>query len=579
MKHIVLDSERFINEWLTKVVKISDVRFCKLTDMKYCSLEKFFNGYFRRLSGMPDEFFRTFDGSGFESYYNEKFGGYKSSVSLCGASYEFISTDKGDKYVFKFDDTHRIEVYPVVDGEGKAPDYIETNPKYPYLMFVIYDGNNRTRLENIGKLFDLNDWNYGNGKYKPLMSVSEIYDMFDAYTKNWSLRNKYHSELSKYTDIISQYENHIDSEERKRRYIYTERKLNMTLAYTHNGKVIDEEHSVKKEALARVAYGTHITEEMLRKLFAFKMKGDFDDTVSADIHPDTSDMPDRSNVVVNNSKYTARELPKDIYELIDVYRNPSGETCEHCGKKHIVNIMVIENPKGEVFHVGNECVWKLVGIPEEEFDQWNQPFVDALNAVTRYNKDGKEGYDRHWFIYGDKCYYLSSEKPLDEYDFLCTEQDFKYNHFTKKSTRGALKFKEYDGVHNITGGESIDYTGVEFMKRLLPVYYKKAIVAHHNIKDIVNIVTKDRNSDWRKFSYDGEEYDISSFTDAVDGWIGYGKRTESNTYTSGALTVGVEASPADYTKLPRWYAEIDGYGLEITFTCDELENEKNPFLK
>lgn len=576
----ILSSQEFINEWMTTAAKVGDVRFCKLTDMKFCSLRKFFVGYFKKIADVDGKLYDGWNSYGFDTYHKKHFGEWEPLYKVCGGDYEFVSTDKGDKYVLSFDDRHKIDVYPVIEGKDKPADYIATNPSFPYLMFVIYDGNNKVRLERLAKMFDINDYNYGpNKRHAPLMKEEDIYKMFDQYTVNWNIDGKCRATLARCEKLVNEYKEYENDIEAKRRYSANKRIFSLNIVYSRNGQVLAEEAKDVKTCIYDLRHdgSKHIDTEMLRKLFAFKMRGDVEDAIAANIRPDMSGMTNKDNVIVNHSRYTARNLPKDKYELIDEYRNPDGEVCEHCGKEHIVNVMVIENPKGEVFYVGKECVKNLVDIPEEEFNEWNQPFVDAINAVGAWNNDKKAGFEQHWFIYGDNAYYVSYDRPLDEYDFLCTDKT--YIHASKEPVKGKFKCKEYTGVHNITGGESVNFTGTEFAKKMLPVYYRKAIVIDHNIKDIVDAVTKSKSADWTKFMYDGTEYDISNLAFEIRNLVPW-ENTAKTSYTlnSGILNVIATTTNDDCTELMNWKIMLGDYEISLSFTCEQLKEIPNPFL-
>jgi len=572
----ILSSEEFISESISVANNVGDIRFCKLTEMKFCSLELLFRDYFKRLANIDDKLLNDWNSVMFENYYNDKVGDWKSLPEVCGCSYEFVSTDKGDKYVFTYDTGKEIWVYPVVEANGKPKDYIEVNPSFPYLMFAVKTGSNVARLHRLGKMFDLNDYNYGRATSRPpLLKPSELFAMLDEHTANWGVEGRLRGTVAECRKIVSDYW----TDTTKSEYIHRQRHFTKTIRYYHNSELALEVESEAYGTLYNISrYASRLGDntEIYRKLFAFAMKYDIEDALAADIHPSTVGMVNKKNIRVNNTRYIARNLPKDDYELIDTYRNKHGEVCEHCGKEHIVNIMVIENPQGEVFHVGNECVWRLVNIPEEEFDEWNQPFTDAYNAINLYNKNEKNGIHQYWFIYGDNAYFVYCDRPFDQYDFLNTDK--AYDHERKEPVKTKFKCKEYTGVHNITGGESINYTGVEFLKRMLPVYYKQAVVIDHNIMDIVDTVTKSKTENWKYITYDGFKYDIGIFDrlEIVPDKYEFGKEY---TYNEGDLKVEVRTISENWEEYPYWKATLGNCKVEVSYTCDELEGTPNPYLK
>lgn len=572
----VLSAEEFINENINAVRNLNDIRFCKITDMKFCSLAVLFNEYFQRLAGVSNTLQKHWTEYSFKVHYYHKFGEWKPLSELCGCSYEFVSTDKGDKYVLTYDTGKEIWVYPVVEAGDKPKDYIDVNPNFPYLMFAVKTGSNVARLPRLGKMFDFNDYNFKRTTSRPpMLKPSELFDMLDEYTAKWGIESKNKGTLAECEKIMAEYL----YEDMKREYTGRYRDFTQNIRYYHKSNLVLELKDNVRSTLSTISTCADTlgdAAELYRKLFAFAMRYDIEDAIADDIHPSTAGMVGTKNIRVNNTSYIARNLPKDDYELIDTYRNTSGETCEHCGKEHIVNVMVIENPKGEVFHVGNECVNRLVGIPEEEFDEWNKPFTDAFNTINLYNKNKKSGMYQYWFIYGDNAYFVYCDRPFEQYDFLNTDK--KYDHENKEPVKTKLKCKEYTGIHNITGGESINYTGAEFLKRMLPAYYRQAIVINHNILDIVDAVTKSKTENWKYITYDGFKYIINDYAvqSIVPDKYEFGK---DYTYTKGNLKIEVRTLSENKAEYPRWVATLGNCRLEVSYTCDELKNKPNPFLK
>jgi hypothetical protein len=372
-----------------------------------------------------------------------------------------------------------------------------------------------------------------------------------------------------------------ESDERsKTNYEHDAHRFKQTIRYFYDSQLMLETDSYVSSSLHSLNddFLQHADTDTFRKVFAFAMKGDINEALANDIHPSTAGMVNMQNISVNNTRYIARNLPKDDYELIDTYRNTGGETCEHCGKEHIVNVMVIRNPKGEIFHVGNECVYRLVDIPKEEFDAWNQPFTDAFNAINLYNKNKKNGIYQYWFIYGDNAYFMYCDRPFEEYDFLNTDK--VYEHRNKDAIKGKFKIKEYAGIHNITGGEDINYTGAEFLKRMLPVYYKKAVVINHNIMDIVDTVTKSKTENGDIVTYDGFRYDIRELWMKISKLVPYGYDLGTTySYEHDNMKIEITTMPEDRSKPPEMKITFGKCEAIITYTCDDFEGMRNPFMK
>ena len=501
MGEYVLNSSEFLNE---------DV-YCKLKTYRWYSLDKMLKYCVEKITGYRKALTEYNQKNNFFSFDVEyaKENGEKFDVfGFYGIKSEFVETDRGDKFVLGLDDSHGFVFYPMckesVGGNKSRLDAVTntvTDPRYGYLVMYAYAGGKSVKIDREFSHYYLSDSNFtANTKSKDL---DRILSEMEKYVELWGFASRYR-EMS--SDVVDLFENtrknaearHAEEKAAMEKEIYREdvRKrllydgADMTISY--KGNVVSKKKSKG---------GSYLSIANVRLAFSLNAKFAMEYARENGIHPDTTGMTNLENSVRRNAVYTERNLPKDHYELVDCYRTHAGEVCEHCGKDPIVNVMVIRNPKGEIFHVGNECVSHLVDIPQEEFeDEWNAPFKEAVNMMAKVRNDKNKGVEGIWYTYKDKCFYVIENKPMFDYelfgsryvldDFLNTTVYYSVSENAKKKD---LSYKVKD---------------VGFMKHMLPRWYAGSIEVGVNVGDLIEMLYNGKQISFGNFTYDGVKYKI-----------------------------------------------------------------------
>lgn len=502
---------------------VNEMVYCKLNNSKWYYFEKCIYDYVEKLTGFYKVLNRNdvskydwSDTKNFGLMYRKKFGKDFDLLELYGMKYELVKSDKGDKFVFSFDDKHSIQFYPMCD-ENKpvnAANYndttkLVTNPRYNVLVVYAVDNGVGKKLDTELNNYYLSDTcKYRNVEYL------KLYKILDEYVDKWKIKNEIDKKNNELDVLIGELKvfmeetnarikkeneereekRRLEEEERKR--VENERREQrldgVDVVVTYKGKTVFSNNYVGSSI-------SPLSMNNIRYLLATNFKLAIEDALSRNEHPDISGMTNLENPTAKKPVYTPRNLPKDHYELVDYYRTYGGEMCEHCGKYPIVNVMVIKNPNNKVFHVGNECVSHLVDIPEEEFEEeWNAPFKIAGNIMNKIRSDKSKNFEERWYVYGDMCYYISSANPLLDCPFFDT------SYFTE---RGWITPKPYKLMKR---DFSIRDAKVSFMKRMLPRYYKNAIVVDFNIKDMYDLMfdASALKNNFGSFTYNGVDYEI-----------------------------------------------------------------------
>jgi len=500
MKKYILDSTEFVNE---KMV------YCELDTFSWYSLGDFFDYCAEKFTGynnVVSELEKKF-GTYFESIYKIAYGDYFSKMKYYGFEDMFEQTKQGDKLILKLDDKHSFVFYPMCDCEHglNKPRYNSeantvSNPRYGVLVVYAVDGNNSVKFEKTYNHYPLGNSNF-SARNLP-KEAKELSDDMYVYVKKWGLDKVYAEKnegLEKvFADAIAIHEEKENEKRLKREK--EERQRNIHNQIVKNGakmKVLYKENEVHSQ---KVDEGTVESVCNMRYLFTLNALLSIKDAVENEIHPDTSGMTNLENTGMRKGVYTKRNLPIDHYTLETCYRTHSGEICQHCGKDPIVNVMVIKNPKGEIFHVGNECVSHLVDIPEEEFEEnWNAPFKLATNIISKVRNDKSKDIDGKWYVYGDKCYYVSSQKPLSDFEL------FKTNYLNDKGMYAARS--SYIVREKVLKRDfSVREYDADFVKRMLPRYYASAFKVDVNLSDIAEMLHDGKHISFTNFVYDGTKY-------------------------------------------------------------------------
>ena len=499
-KHILTSGE-FINESV----------YCKLKTFHWYSLSNLFRRCAREITGyqeMLSDYYRKNGSFSFEWEYRRENGKDFDFFGFYGIKTEFVETDRGDKFVFSLDDTHSFIFYPMCDEKSaaNAPRYdaatnTVTDPKYGHLVMYAYADGKSVKINKEFNHYYLCD-NYLASKSN---NVSEnVISEMKKYVKEWGFDKKYEEISEKVLEIMDDIR--IRHDEKRKRDLEEAQRIadekNKKYKYMNKGCMMTVRFN-GKEILRQQCNG-HLSTANVRLAFTLNAKLSLEHAKSMKLHPDTSDMTNLDGMPRRKAVYTERNLPKDHYELVDYYRTHSGEFCEHCGKDPIVNVMVIRNPEGKTFHVGNECVSHLVDIPEEEFDEnWNAPFKEAGNMMTKVRNDKNKGIEGTWYTYNNKCFYVIENTPMFDYDFFSTKylsdrgiSSRGYYDITDKVLKRDLSYKEKDA---------------DFMKRMLPRWYAESIEIPINIGDLIEMMYNGKKIDFTNFTYDGVHYSIPHY--------------------------------------------------------------------
>lgn len=496
---------------------VNEMVYCKLKNARWYYFGKIINKYVEELT----DFYKVLnrndvnkydysDVRDFSKMYREKFKKEFDLLELYGMKYELVQSDKGDKFVFSFDDKHSIHFYPMCDETKpqNASNYndttkLVTNPRYDMLVVYAVDNGKATKIDTTLNNFYLADTcTYRNAEYL------KLYKILDEYVDKWKIKNDIDKKNEEIDVLIGEMKVFMKEKIERDRKEYEEQKEQERLKKEEAERLDKERREQRGDGVDVLvtykgntilsnnyagSYVRPLSMDNIKYLLATYFRCNIEDALSKDEHPDVSDMTNLDDTSKQKPVYTPRNLPKDHYELVEYYRTYAYEMCEHCGKFPIVNIMVIKNPKGEIFHVGNECVSHLVDIPEEEFEkEWNVPFKLASGIMNKVRSDKNKNFEKRWYVYGDMCYYLSSANPLLDCPFFDT------SYFTEKSfyTPKPYKLMKRDF--------SLKEVRVPFMKRMLPRYYENAVMIDFNIKDMYDMML---NADYVKYGYGSFNYD------------------------------------------------------------------------
>lgn len=499
MKKYVLCSEEFINENV----------YCKLDTFRWYSLDKFFHYCLKRITKY-DAVLEKYNNRDFDfdyAYYKQNKEDF-DYFGFYGVKTDFIQTERGDKFVFELDKNHSFVFYPMCDetADANAARYnaetkLVLDPKYSVLSVYAVSNGKAVKLPKEYNHYFLAD--YVLSKSSNTKEADELVKGISDFVNRWGLASVYAERTSEFEDVVTatleadkqrkeeeriRYEKRLE-DDRKREEM---RNAGVTMSVTYKGnEIYTHQISDINTSIANIKYA-----------FMMNAKYSMENSVSAGVHPDTSDMENLKGCKPYKPVYTPRNLPKDHYELIDYYRTHAGESCQHCDKTPIVNVMVIENSKKEVFHVGNECVRHLVDIPEEEFEEeWNAPFKEASNVMAKIRSDKEKNFEWKWYTYKDKSYYVFSKKSMFDYDIFgenyMSNGRFYYLPEDIRATDKVLKRELGYKTKN-----------VYFMKKMLPIYYANSIEVDINVGDLIDIVYNGKNVNFSNFTYDDVNYKI-----------------------------------------------------------------------
>lgn len=392
------------------------------------------------------------------------------------ATCEFASTPKGDKFIVKLDSEHEFHFYPC--QEPYRPDYkgVMTRISEKDVYYVVYAKSpSGTKKMEFNEKITLKGLEYDNAQFEAVsQKIREecqrwgIWERYVEYRKRFSEYVDACKKISKtiadrkreYVEVINRYKNGMFYMD-----VYFDDKLTGRIKRDVSG------YGIKNTALPMPVGNVELTEAFRKTPICGKIL----DVLENGTHPSTEGMTNLDKAY--KPVYTERKLPKDRYKLVTCYRSfTDSEECAHCGKHPIVDVMIIQNPKGEKFHVGNECVRHLVDIPEEEFEeQWNKPFATVSQFMAKVRNDKAKDKYQYWFCITDengrelKLEYISLPMQMTDYNRL-NPNKLGFEKVLKRD----VSVREFE---------------IGFAKKMLPREYAKSIVANFDVaKEVTGLL-------------------------------------------------------------------------------------------
>lgn len=505
MKKYVLNSDELLNENV----------YCKLHTFRWYSLEKFFGYCADKITGYKDIIAEnTKSGNSYFYFsweYEKVYGKMFDMLDFYGIKTDFVETEKGDKFVFSLDDKHSFVFYPMCDEKKggnelrKNPDTnTVTDPKYSVLVMYAVANGKATKIDGEFNHYYLADNNFKS--HSDTKSADKVVSIMNDYVKSWGFDRLYAEKNDELAAIVKDvYTKKVERDE-KERVARENKEMEETMRNSIRNKGAVMTVYYKGKEIRKIESAWSVDSALnIRYAFSLNAKLTLQYERDNEIHPDTSDMKNLDDSKPYVSRYTERNLPKDHYELVDYYRTHAGEVCEHCGKDPIVNVMVIRNPKGQIFHVGNECVSHLVDLPDEEFEtEWNAPFKEANNMMAKVRNDKNKGMAGTWYKHKNKCYYVIENKDI-----------FGFSLFGDKyvNDRGIFFGLSYVSDKVLKRDVSYIEKGAGFVKRMLPRWYAGSIETKVNIGDLIDMLYNGKNIVFTNFTYDGVDYKIPTTDD------------------------------------------------------------------
>ena len=487
-----------------------------------------------------------------------------------GITYETINSDKGGKVVIKFDNSHSIHLYPTTEKE---------------------DDNNTLKFLNYDQRLDV--YAVASGKAEKICNSLELYDvlepnrrtnwgkstMFDErnklnkkvkeYVSSWGLTKKYNelnNELEK--DSVERLER-LDRESKERdieikksqeRYrrnqertksgivleFYKDGNLFAPMA-NYNSSFYDytkssfDLYSLKRKDKNQEKSELSLS-VLMRQLLKEYCANELRECLNNPKKPNGTIITDFIKKY-KRYKYTPRKLKEDNYKLVDYFKNYAKDIpCQHCGKTNIVNIMVIEAPDKNKYLVGNECVFHLVKLSWDEFEEkWNFPFTQAAKMTDKMKEDQKRGFASNWFITKDT-------HGVERFVYVATPEELLDNDwFAQPIVRRPPNYKFLKRNFRV-----VDFSE-GFMKRMLPREYVESIYTNVDIKYLMNCIYPQES--YAKFSFGGVEYNLNdkTFYDKVP--------SKDNNITVGEFKISVK----DDDGLPNIEIQFRNYTYKIKY--------------
>lgn len=438
-----------------------------------------------------------------------------------GITYETINSDKGGKVVVKFDSNHSIHLYPISEKEDED-DVLKYSTYGKRLdVYAVAFGKSEKICESLNLLEVLEPNRRSNwGKSTIFDERNKLNKKVKEYVSNWGLTKKYNELNEKLEkDSVERLERlEKESEERnieirksQERYkrkqervakgaileFYKDDNLFAPMAnyqfydYTKSGYELYSSKSKNKNNTVSILSLSVLMRQLLKEYCANELR----ECLNNPTKPDENIITDFIQEY-KRYKYTPRKLKEDNYKLVDYFKNYNKDIpCQHCGKNNIVNIMVIEAPDKNKYLVGNECVYHLVKLSWDEFEEkWNFPFNQASKMTDKMKEDKKRGFVRNWFITKDK-------NGEERFVYVATPDELLNNDwFVQPIVQRASNYKFLKRDFRV-----VDFSE-GFMRRMLPREYVESIYTNVDIKYLMNCIYPQES--YTKFSFGGVEYNL-----------------------------------------------------------------------
>ena len=487
-----------------------------------------------------------------------------------GITYETINSDKGGKVVVKFDNTHSIHLYPTTEKEDDNNTLKFLNYDQRLDVYAVASGKTE-KICNSLELYDVLEPNRRTnwGKSTMFDERNKLNKKVKEYVSSWGLTKKYNelnNELEK--DSVERLERlDRESKERDIEIKKSQEKYRQNQERVKNGIVLEfykdgnlfapmanynssfydytkssfDLYSLKRKDKNQKKSELTLS-VLMRQLLKEYCANELRECLSNPKKPNGTIITDFIKKY-KRYKYTPRKLKEDNYKLVDYFKNYAKDIpCQHCGKTNIVNIMVIEAPDKNKYLVGNECVFHLVKLSWDEFEEkWNFPFTQASKMTDKMKEDQKRGFASNWFITKDT-------HGAERFVYVATPEELLDNDwFAQPIVRRPPNYKFLKRNFRV-----VDFSE-GFMKRMLPREYVESIYTNVDIKYLMNCIYPQES--YTKFSFGGVEYNLNdkTFYDKVP--------SKDNNMTVGEFKISVK----DDDGLPNIEIRFRNYTYKIKY--------------
>lgn len=487
-----------------------------------------------------------------------------------GITYETINSDKGGKVVVKFDNSHSIHLYPTTEKEDDNNTLKFLNYDQRLDVYAVASGKTE-KICNSLDLYDVLEPNRRTnwGKSTMFDERNKLNKKVKEYVSSWGLTKKYNELNNKLENDSVERLERLDRESKERdieikksqeRYRRNQErtKSGIVLEFYKDGNLFEpmanynssfydytkssfDLYSLKRKDKNQEKSELSLS-VLMRQLLKEYCANELKECLNNPVKPDKNIITDFIQTY-KKYKYTPRKLKEDNYKLVDYFKNYKKDIpCQHCGKNNIVNIMVIEAPDKNKYLVGNECVFHLVKLSWDEFEEkWNFPFTQAAKMTDKMKEDKKRGFASNWFITKDT-------HGVERFVYVATPEELLDNDwFTQPIVRRPPNYKFLKRNFRV-----VDFSE-GFMKRMLPREYVESIHTNVDIKYLMNCIYPQES--YTKFSFGGVEYNLNdkTFYDKVT--------SKDNNITAGEFKISVK----DDDGLPNIEIKFRNYTYKIRY--------------